>query len=71
MTNGEAYMPVSYDTMFIWLCSTSKCNNLTYNTSLYTRKRTYNKLEGRRKKIEKRKKKKETQKKRKGKISNI
>ena len=30
-------MPVSYDTMFIWLCSTSKCNYLTYNTRLYTR----------------------------------
>ncbi len=57
MTNGEAYMPVSYDTMFIWLCSTSKYNYLTYNIDLYTReqkekRKRYNELE----KIEGRKK---------------
>jgi hypothetical protein len=31
-----AFIPV-VGLMFIRLCTTSKCNNFTYNTSLYTR----------------------------------
>jgi hypothetical protein len=39
MTNGEAhkaFYPI-VGLMFIRWCTTSKCNYLTYNTTLYTR----------------------------------
>jgi uncharacterized protein YqhQ len=40
MTNGEPHkMPFipNMGLMISQLCTTSKCNNFTYNTSLYTR----------------------------------
>jgi hypothetical protein len=41
MTNGEAhnaFYPIVGLTFIRW-CTTSKCNYLTYNTSLYTREK--------------------------------
>ena len=35
-----AFIPYCVGLMFIRLCTTSKCNYFTYNTSLYTRERT-------------------------------